>query len=128
MSEFDLPVKEIQKRLTVDERITRVGFPEGLSPRQANAITKSRIQYGLAQLAEGNIAFVEDWLRDVGKVNPAEGIRLFMELLEFQLPRMKAAQVNLNANAELGIGGGGKRLTEMSMEELESVVAEQSGG
>jgi hypothetical protein len=124
MSEFDMKPVDIAKRLTTDERIMRVGFPEGLSPRQANAITQARIQYGLALLAERNVERIEQWLIEVGSKAPAEAIRLYMELLEFRLPRLKATQVNLNANADLG-GTGQRKLHEMSMEELASVVAEQ---
>jgi hypothetical protein len=123
MSEFDLPAKEIAKRMTLDERLMRVGFPEGVTPRQANAIMKARIQFGLSQLADNNIEKVEQWLREVGSRSPAEAIRLFMELLEFGLPRMKAMQIN--ANADLTPPQGSRDMATMSIEELQSIVAEQ---
>ena len=118
-----MPTKEIVKRLTVDERLKRVGLPEGFSPRQATAISKARLTFALAELAEGHIDHVSKWLEDVARVNPAEAIRLYMELMEFSAPRLKAAQVNVNANADL-TPAGQKRFQDMTLEEL-SVVATQ---
>lgn len=123
MSEFDMPVKQIVKRLTHDERIAAVGTDVGLTPRQANAITKARLNFALSQLAEQNIENVQNWLERVAAVAPAEAIRLYMELMEFSTPRMKAAQVNLNANADLG-DKDARSLSGMSIDEL-SVVASQ---
>jgi hypothetical protein len=121
MSEFDLPKSEIVARLSQEERLKRIGAPIGLTPRQANAVTQARLQLALSELADGNIANVQLWLEQVGQRAPAEAIRLFMELLEFRLPRMKAAQVNLNATIE----GKERGLKDMTIEELERVVAEQ---
>lgn len=123
MSEFDMPTKEIVKRLTVDERLARVGLPEGFSPQQATKITKARLSFALAELAEGNVHNVQAWLETVGKVNPAEALRLYMELMEFSAPRLKAAQVNVNANADV-TPNGAKDLRSMSLEEL-GVIATQ---
>lgn len=119
--EFAMPTKEIVKRLTVDERLQRVGLPEGFSPRQATAISKARLTFALAELAEGHVDEVSKWLQQVAEKNPAEAIRLYMELMEFSTPRMKAAQVNLNANADVGPG---KSMSTMTIEELNSIVAE----
>jgi hypothetical protein len=121
MSEFDMPPEDIAKRLTVDQRIKRVGEETGLTPRQANAITKARLQYALSELADMNIDNVNRWLNQVGERSPAEAIRLYMELMEFSTPRLKAAQVvaNLTPNAD-----GQRKLNEMSIEELQRIVAE----
>jgi hypothetical protein len=122
-SEFNLPVKQIAKRMSLDERLANVGFPVGSTPRQVKAITKARIDYAFSQFVEGNVALVEQWLREVGDTNPAEGVRLFMEFTEFYMPRLKPMQVNVNVGAELP--GNGRELKDMSIEELQSVVAEQ---
>lgn len=124
MGEFDMKPVDIAKRLTVNEKLQRVGTETGLSPRQANAITKARVNLALSQLAEANIDNVQQWLTEVGRVSPAEAIRLYMELMEFTTPRLKAAQVNLNANADLNPNGQ-RQLSEMSISELQSVIAEQ---
>lgn len=121
-NEFDMPTKEIVKRLTVDERLARVGLPEGFTPRQATAITKARLTFALAELAENHVDEVSEWIRAVARNNPAEAIRLYMELMEFSTPRMKAAQVNLNANAD--VTANGKSMSAMTMDELNSIVAE----
>lgn len=117
-----MPLKEITKRLTVDERLQRVGLPEGFSPRQATAISRARLTFALAELAEGHVDEVSKWLQQVAEKNPAEAIRLYMELMEFSTPRMKAAQVNLNANAD--VTANGKSMSTMTIEELNSIVAE----
>lgn len=121
MSEFDMPVKQIVKRLTHDERIAAVGTDVGLTPRQANAITKARLNFAISQLAEQNIENVHEWLQRVAAVAPAEAVRLYMELMEFSVPRMKAAQVNLNANADLG-DKTARSLADMSIEDLRLVA------
>lgn len=124
MSEFDLPPEEIAKRLPLQTKLELVGQTHGLTPRQANAITKARTQLALSQLAEGNVDNVQQWLRQVGERAPAEAIRLYMELLEFGLPRLKAAQVNLNA--DMTPGAGGRNLQDLSIDELQnSLVGEQ---
>ncbi|MDE2098497.1 MAG: hypothetical protein KGL39_14685 [Patescibacteria group bacterium] len=121
MSEFDLPEVDIAKRMTLDERLMKVGTPTGLTPRRANAVTQARLQTALSELADGKIDKVSKWLDEVGERSPAEAIRLFMELLEFRMPRLKAAQViaNLTPSAE-----GQKRLSEYTIEELQTIVAE----
>lgn len=117
-----MPTKEIAKRLTVDERLARVGAPEGFTARQATAITKARLTFALADLAEGHVGKVQVWLDQVAEKNPEAAIRLYMELMEFSTPRMKAAQVNVNANADVNASGT-RQLHEMSLDELR-VVAE----
>lgn len=120
-SEFNMPAADIAKRLSPDARLQLVGQPTGLTPRQANAITQARLQYSLSALAEGNVDNVNKWLAEVGARAPAEAIRLFMELLEFRMPRMKAATVIATLSAT---GDGGKQMKDMTIEELESIVSE----
>ncbi len=121
MSEFNMPPTEIAKRLTTDEKVRRVGLPAGFTPRQANAVTMARLQAALSDLADGKVEKVRVWLDQVGERSPAEAIRLFMELLEFRMPRLKAAQVVANLTPSTD---GARRLSEMSIEELQHVVAE----
>lgn len=121
MSEFDLPASEIKKRLSPEQQLVRVGTPTGMTPRQANAVTQARLQHALSSLAEMNVDNVHKWLEEVASRSPAEAIRLYMELLEFRLPKMKAATVI----ATLSANGDGKPMTEMTMEELEAIVAER---
>lgn len=121
MGEFDLRPEEIAARLTETERLDRVGLPAGFSPRQANAITQARLQFSLSELADRNVENIHKWISQVAEKDPVTAVRLFLELLEFRMPKLKAAQVvaNLTPNA-----AGQKRLAELSMEELERVIAE----
>lgn len=123
VSEFNKPPHEIADMLTEEQRLQLVGLPAGYTPRQAKAIVMARIEYGLSQLADGMVPEVEKWLKQVGERNPGEGIRLFMELLEFRMPRIKAAQVNLNASADLMPAAGS--MTTLTLEELNSIANEQ---
>jgi hypothetical protein len=120
-SEFNLKPKEIAKRLTANEKIALVGKKHGFSPRQANAVTKARLNNALAELAEGNVANVQMWLEQVAARAPKEAIELYMSLLEFSQPRLKAAQIVGTANLT---PSDGKTLAGMSIEEL-NVIAEQ---
>lgn len=115
--------KEIAKRLSVDEKLKLVGEPAGFTTREANRVTQSRLQYALSDLAEGNVGNVNEWLRQVGEHHPAEAIRLYMELLEFRMPRMKAAQVIASANFTPGADGS-KDLRTMTIDELASALGE----
>lgn len=124
MSEFDLPPEDIAQRLSTQQRLELVGQTHGMTPRQANAITKARMQLALSQLAEANVDNIQRWLGEVGSRSPAEAIRLYMELLEFTAPRLKAAQVNLNANADM-TPGGARSMADMSIDELSAIVSEQ---
>lgn len=121
-SEFNKPPHEIRDMLTEEQRLQLVGIPAGFTPRQAKALVTARIEYGLSKLAEGMIADVQKWLRQVGERNPAEGVRLFMDLLEFRIPKIKAAQLNLNASADLSPSAG--NLTTLSLEDLQAIANE----
>lgn len=119
-SQFNMPEREVAKRLSVEERIMRAGLPAGLTPRQANAITQARIQHSLSDLAERNVDNVDRWLQEVASKSPSEAIRLFMELLEFRMPRMKAATVVASLSADLK--GDGRDLKTLTIEELQQAL------
>lgn len=120
-SEFDMPKKEIVKRVTAEERLARAGDPLGLTPRQANAITQARLQYALSALAEDLADEVKAWIREVGARSPAEATRLYLELLEFRMPRLKAAQVVANFTPD----ASKRQLKDMSIDELNTIISEQ---
>lgn len=122
VSEFNRPPNEIRDMLTEEDRLKLVGLPQGYTPRQAKAIVTARIEYGLSKLADGMIEDVAKWIREVGTRNPAEAVRLFMDLLEFRIPKIKAAQLNLNASADLSPSAG--NLTTLSLEDLQAIANE----
>ncbi len=126
MGEFSLTEKELADRMTLEQRLAGVGKPGGLSPQQGKAIARARLQYAMSELADMNVVNVHNWLQEVARVNPAEAIRLFMELADYTTPRLKAAQVNANLNVD-ATPGGGKNLKEMTLDELQSIVSDQGG-
>ena len=89
------------------------------SPRQLTAQAKADLAFATTKLLAGEIYNVRVWLRACAERNPAEAIRLFMELSEFVTPRLKAANVNLSAHAD---ANAPRRLTDMSMEELDGLI------
>lgn len=119
-SQFNMPEREVAKRLSTEERLVRAGLAAGLTPRQANAITQARIQHSLSDLAERNVDNVDRWLQEVASKSPSEAIRLFMELLEFRMPRMKAATVVASLSADLK--GDGRDLKTLTIEELQQAL------
>lgn len=121
MGEFDMTPQQLMPRLTEAEKLKRVGTETGISTVVANRITQARLQLALSELADMNVSNVNIWLSEVAKNHPAEAIRLFLELLEFRMPRMKAAQIVANLTPT---PDGQRKLEHMSIEELGRVVAE----
>jgi hypothetical protein len=119
--EFDLKPKDLIGHLTPEQKLLRTGLPGGLTPREATAVAKARFHVALNDLMQGNVSKVSGWLDQVAERDPARAIQLLMELTEFVMPRLKAAQVvaNLTPTAE-----GKEALGSMTMEELQRVVAE----
>lgn len=121
--EFAIPPAQIVELMPAHKRQAAelVGTPVGLTPRQANALSKARLNTAMSLLAEGSIEKVQKWLDQVAERNPEAAVRLFMELTEFTMPRLKAAQITANANLT---PDSAKDLQSMSLEELQRVVAE----
>jgi hypothetical protein len=122
-SEFNMPSQEIAKRLTVQERLERVGLPEGYTARQAQAITKARMAFALAELVDRNVDNLHIWINNVAEKDPAAAVRLVMELTEYTMPRLKAAQII--GTADLTPDSGKRDLTRLTIAELQTIVAEQ---
>ena len=62
----------------------------GRPPGSPNKITRD-IRVALRDLAEGNANSVQDWLNEVAKKNPAEAVRLWLDLLKYVVPTLTAA-------------------------------------
>jgi len=69
------------------------------------------------RLAHGNIENVHKWLGRVAEESPAKAVELFIELAQFNLPRLKAVAVDVRST-----DGSVKTL---SVNELEKIVSEQ---
>lgn len=93
--------------------------------RRMNAEARANLNYAITQLLNGKMEKVAKWLDDVGERSPIEAVRLVMELTEFVQPRLKAANVNANLNAD--VAPGNRRLSDMSLEELDGLLGNTNG-
>lgn len=80
-------------------------------------VTRSRIRHSMAELAAGNIDNVNRWLHKVAETSPAKAIELYIELLQFSLPKVKAIAVDVRSKDG--------SLAKLSMAELSSIVSDQ---
>ncbi len=101
-----------------------------LKTTKIDAVSRSRIRRAFAELAQGNMEEVEQWLHQVAEgitdettgqrltnPNPREAITLFIELAKFTTPQVKAVSIEVS---------DGKSVKRMSIAELEaSIVGEQ---
>lgn len=108
--------------MTAEQRLeltlTNPSAQNALSLRSANAITKARISYALAELAQMNMMNAHNWLQRVAEVNPRQAFELYLQLLEFSTPKLKAVEVTQN-------DGGGKPMNEYTLAELQRIAAEK---
>lgn len=72
--------------------------PMAMSQTLLKAVTQNRIRSSMAELAHGNIDFVNDCLHKVALDSPAKAIELFIELAKFSLPQMKETAVTVTQN------------------------------
>lgn len=108
---------ELVGNLSTQERYGLPSAPkEGV--RTATQRAKARLGFALADVCGMKANDISKWLDQVAERNPAEAVRLFMELTEFIQPRLKAANIvaNLTPTEE-----GKSRLREMSIEQLEQL-------
>ena len=107
--------------LTTEQRLALalVGdtSPRALTVSRAGQLTKARIRYAFAELADMNVDNVHRWLSEVAQQSPAKAIELFMELAQFSLPKLKAMAIDVRSS-----DGSVKTL---SYADLERVVSEQ---
>jgi hypothetical protein len=107
--------------LTTEERLELAlrdpEAPGAFTAGQARNITQNRIRSAMAELAHGNIENVHHWLARVAETSPAKAVELFIELAQFNLPRLKAVAVDVRST-----DGSVKTL---SVSELEKIVSEQ---
>jgi hypothetical protein len=89
----------------------------GLPLGQINNVTRARIRHSMAELAAGNVEHVQTWLHEVAKTQPAKAIELFIELVQFSLPRVKAVAVDVRSKDG--------SVSRMSMADLQNVISEQ---
>lgn len=103
-----------------------------LKTTKIDAVSRTRIRRAFAELAQGNIEEVQDWLHLVANgrpegfdeagfpvvgINPqpARAIELFIELAKFSTPQVKAVALEVS---------DGKSVRRMSMSELMAVAVD----
>lgn len=108
--------------LTAEQRLeltlSNPSAENAMSLRAANAITKARISYALAELAQMNIVNAHNWLQRVAEVNPRQAFELYLQLLEFSTPKLKAVEVTQS-------DGSGVPLQQMTLAQLQALAAEK---
>lgn len=82
-----------------------------MSVRATTAITKARISYALAELAQMNMLNAHEWLKRVGEINPRQAFELYLQLLEFSAPKLKAVEHSVADPAD-------KNMKDCSLQEL----------
>lgn len=87
-----------------------------LSMRATTAITKARISYALSQLAEMNVVNAHRWLQEIASSSPKMAFSLYLELLEFSAPKLKAVEHSV-------ADPGAKPMSEYSLSELQAMAA-----
>lgn len=80
-------------------------------------VTRARIRLSMAELAAANMDNVNLWLAQTAAISPAKAVELFIELIQFSLPKVKAIAVDVRSKDG--------SLSRLSMSELQSVISEQ---
>lgn len=111
-------------QLTSEERLKHSldspGARGALTTNQVNKVTKARIQYALAELAHNNTENVQKWLEEVAKDSPKNAIELYLELLQFTTPKIKAVAVDMRHTTEVNPQG-------MSLQQLQDMISGRDG-
>ena len=79
-----------------------------------NRITAD-VRRAIAALAENNTDRVQRWLDRVAEQNPAEALRIWLQLLEFTMPKLRAATVDVRDGVPRPVG-------QLSLAELQAIV------
>lgn len=101
------------------------------STQVIDKISKAKIRFGVSELVQLNVDNVQRWLQEIGDgikdprdptkyictPRPRDAIELFIELLQFSVPKMKAIAVSMD--------DGQGNLQKLSFSDLQSIVASQ---
>lgn len=84
-----------EARLELANNPATANHPLALTERQAKKVTQNRMRQAMAELTNGKITRISDWLEEVASKDPARAIELFMELASFSLPKLKSVEVTV---------------------------------
>jgi hypothetical protein len=110
--EFVLPSEERLQRTLADP-----GARGAMSVPSANKVTLARLRYALADFAYTNGANIQKWLEEVANVNPQKALELYMELLQFSVPKLKATAIELHDTSP--------NPKQLSVADLHKIISEQ---
>lgn len=57
----------------------------------------------IAAFAEGNVDRLQDWLDEIALDNPAKAVDIYVKLLEYHVPKLRASDDTLEIQGEVGI-------------------------
>lgn len=109
----------------IQHSLANPGLPKTLPVGRVNNITLARIRYALANMAYGLEDEVIAWIRKVAEDSPKAAVELYLELVQFSVPKIKAVAISQHTTSD-------KPARELSMAELQerlqgdtTVVSEQ---
>jgi hypothetical protein len=77
-------------------KVAKSGRRGGRKAGVPNRVTAD-VRRLFAELTERNIDHVHAWLNEVAEQSPAKAIELFLQLLEFCIPKMKAMAIDVRS-------------------------------
>src|SRR6266508_4564190 len=80
-----------------------------------NVVTRD-VRQAMAMLTEGTLLNLQRWLDQVARDDPAKAIELFIRLLEFSIPKLHTAVVDIREPAV-------RTVQHLSIAELEAMLA-----
>lgn len=107
---------EDEFQMSSEERIqhslANPGLPKTLPLGRVNNVTLARIRYALANMAYGLEDEVVAWIRQVAADSPKAAVELYLELVQFSVPKIKAVAISQHTTSD-------KPARELTMQELQ---------
>lgn len=111
-----LPQSSEHKMLT---EITTPSLTGGRPSRKITNINQDRIRYAISHLAALNVPNVQRWLEAVAIDSPKSAVELYIQLLGYSIPQLKAQEVKLAVEDN-------RDLKTMSLSELQQIAQTQT--
>ena len=90
-----------------------------LDSRAQQKADQARVRKALMYLAKGNVHRAQAWLDRVAQEDPARAIDLWLKMLKFTVPELRAVAVDLHAPT-------GSQPTKLSIADLEEFLRSQN--
>jgi len=99
----------------IQRSLTHPGESRTLPVGKVNNIILARIRYALADMSFTLQDEVLGWIRQVAETSPKEAVELYLELVQFSVPKMKAVAVSVQTTDD-------KPARELTLAELQAMV------